>query len=98
MRRSFLTLAVAAVFGLFLSVGDASACHKKKACATPVACPEPAPCPAPEPCAPKKKCHLFGGHKKKCHQPAMVCETAAPVWTEAPVYPTGQAMPSAQGF
>jgi hypothetical protein len=80
MRRHLLTLALAGLFGAFLTA-DAQACHKKKctpACA-PVACaPAPVcePCPPPppppvcEPCptvceTPKKKCGLFGGHKLK---------------------------------
>jgi hypothetical protein len=63
--RSLSTLALAGLFGGLLLVGDASACHKKKACtcAAPVAYCAPAPvvcapapvvycAPAPVVCAP----------------------------------------------
>ena len=100
-RRSLLTLAASAAFGLFLTADASACCHKKAA-----ACPEPVACaPAPVECAPARKhCGFklpkFGGfcHKKAACAP--VCETyAAPVAYEAPaVYATGQAAPSAQTY
>jgi hypothetical protein len=101
MRRSLLTLAFAAAFGLFLTADASACCHKKAACAEPVVC---AP-PAPVECAPAKK-HCFSGfkmpkfklgcHKKAACEPVAVCET--PVVYEAPVYAAPQAVPSAQTY
>lgn len=114
MRRPVLTLAIAAVLGLALTAGEASACHKKKKCATPcpepVACvPTPAPCPTPEPVAcapaPKKKCFggmkMFGHKKNKAACAEMVAYEAAPAYhhAPAPVYSTGQSgHASGQGY
>ncbi len=110
MRQSFLTLAAAAVLGLMLTAGEASACHKKK-CATPVVCaPAPAPAPVPPPapvvetCAPAKKhCggkKLFGHHKKQavvCAAP-MVYETAAPAYSAPMTYAAPQTYATPQAY
>jgi hypothetical protein len=103
MRRSLLTLAFAAAFGLFLTADASACCHKKAKCAEPVACaPAPVCEPAPVECAPAKKhCFKFpkfklGCHKKAACEPAPVCET--PVVYEAPVYAAPQAVPSAQTY
>ena len=99
MRHS-LTLAAAAVFGLFFAA-DASACHKKKcACPTEPVCAAPAPvacAPAPVACAPAKKCgfKLHLGCKKKAVS-APVCETVA--YASAPVMASGQTYASGQGY
>lgn len=103
MRRSLLTLAAAAAFGLFLTADASACCHKKAACPEPVVCAPPAPICEPVACAPKKHCGFkmpkfkLGCHKKaEC---APVCETyAAPVAYEAPVYAAPQAMPSGQAY
>lgn len=70
MRRHVLTLAMAGLFGLLLTAGEASACHKKARCPKPCApvvdcCPvpacEPAPICEPAPCRKKARCGLFKG-------------------------------------
>jgi hypothetical protein len=90
MIRSFLAFAAAAVLGLALTPGTASACcHKKKANCAHTVIVEPAPCPPPVVEVVKvKKCgKLF--HGKKCCKPAPcpppVVETCAtPVYYSAP--------------
>jgi len=72
MKRHLLGLALGALVGSFVLVGDAQACHKKKvACAAPAPVCAPAPvvecAPAPvcvpvvETCAPAPKKSCFGG-------------------------------------
>jgi hypothetical protein len=100
MIRSFLAFAAAAVLGLALTPGTASACcHKKKAPCAHTVVVAPAPCPPPVVEVVKvKKCgKLF--HGKKCCKPAPcpppVVETCAtPVYYAAPV--TYAPAPSAQ--
>ena len=96
--RTLSTLALAGLFGGLLLVGDASACHKKKAACAPVACaPAPVVCEAPV----KQKHHMkmpkLGCHKNKA---TAVCATYAPIEyaspAPAPAYATGQA--SGQGM
>jgi hypothetical protein len=96
--RHLSTLALAGLFGGLLLVGDASACHKKKAAC---ACPAPAPvcAPAPVVCeAPVKKHHMkMPKIKLGCHKKAAACETYAPISYATPqTYATGQA--SGQGM
>jgi len=98
--RTLSTLALAGLFGGFLLVGDASACHKKKACACPAPAPVCAPAPAPVACAPTKTKHHMKMPKMGCHKKAApVCATgyAAPMGYSAPVsYPSSQSYPTAQ--
>ena len=103
--RPFSTLAFAGLVGSLFLVGDASACHKKKACACPPPAPVCAPAPvayvAPAPvCAPApvKKCHVKMPKIKMGHKKTAVCSTYAPAPYAAPAtyaapqaYPTGQA-------
>jgi hypothetical protein len=97
MKRHLLTLAVALVAGLFLTAGDAHACHKKKCrkSCEPRPCvvvcepcpPPPSPPPSGEPCRPKKKCGRFSGglcHKKKRECAPAPCATVAYVSHPAP--------------
>ena len=96
MRRNILTLATAAVFALFLTAGDASACLKLKKCGKPACAPapvcEPVPVcePAPIPCAaPVKKCHfsLPKLPKLNCHfklPKISLCHKTAPVCETTP--------------
>lgn len=102
MRLSFLTVAATAAFALVVSVGDASACHKKRGCATPCAvAPAPVCAPAPVARVHKKKC--FGGHKNRqvCAAPVGGCG-GAPMFDGGyggPGYPTGQGVyPTGQGY
>ncbi|AMV40006.1 hypothetical protein [Planctomyces sp. SH-PL62] len=95
MKRHLLGLALGALVGSFVLVGDAQACHKKKtACAPTVACApapvvcEPAPVCAPAPvvvetCAPAPKKHCFKMPKMpKFHGlKGLGCKKAAPVAT-----------------
>ena len=99
--RNLMTLALAGLFGGFLLVGDASACHKKKcACPAPAPVCAPAPvvyCPPPAPVCPpvKKTCHfkmpkMSIGHHKKAACAPIYTTYAAPAY--APMA-SGQASP-----
>jgi hypothetical protein len=106
MRRSFLTLAAAAVFALF-TTAEASACHKSccqpacpPPCPPPVVCYVPPPCPPPvcaPVCAPKHCFSMPKFHMPKFHcKPACAPAPCAPTYSyayapvAAPVYATGQ--------
>jgi len=102
MRRTLLTLSLAGLFGAFLTVGEAQACHKKKC--TPACAPAPvvvACAPAPAACVPAKKCGSgfkmpkikMGGlcHKKAAATCAPATYAAAPTYYAAPVYAAPQA-------
>jgi hypothetical protein len=85
MRRTVLTLALAGLFGLALSAGEARACHKRSRCAEPCApvvkcapepkCCETAPACEPAPCKKRKRlgCGLFSGGLFKRHRKAKAC-------------------------
>ena len=96
--RYLSTFALAGLFGGLFLVGDASACHKKKACT----CPAPVVAYVPAPvvaCAPVKTKHMKMPKIKMAHHKkvAPVCTTYAPATYAAPQsYATGQA--SGQGM
>lgn len=103
MRSNILTLAIAAVFGLFLTAGDAQACHKKIRCAAPTPACVPAPVCAPVACAaPVKKCHfsLPKLPKMKCFKMPKIslCHKSAPVCEAGPVCGSCESYPSAQSY
>jgi len=104
MKRHLLTLALGALVGSIVLVGDAQACHKKKAaCApAPVVCaPAPVCEPAPVACAAPAKKHCFAfknplkglGHHKKA-----ACAPAPAPCNEVVVYSAPVVAPSAQIF
>jgi hypothetical protein len=103
MKRHLATLALCAVLGSMVLVGNAEACHRPKCGHAPVVCAPPAPV-CYTTCAPKIK-HCGFKLPTFCHKKAVTtvaCATPvysapAPVYYSAPVsYPAASPQSSAQ--